>query len=339
MIIDAIAGSAAARLRAEVTADPTGRRGEIATGQAAQNLPSAAQILYNRAPICRKGIPMDGSLASIFDFYVFTSGRALFALRQVRSAAHEQGFTALVKHCDAAIAHGVATRQLERRWAGEPVDTGANPAAQRIDVLVDRTLGAIRDGAVNATQGAAPEDPIHAKADAFVNQVFPLGVFEVTSMAYVDELAAVDDIVALLKGKLAGDVKEFALGTLVKRLADLAVQYRDALEAPPQSLVAFGKVRAARSELQGMVLEAVAIIVGKHHERTPEGTAARLSLLDPILRQNAAIGQYLKARRNVQDVNPETGEDEPGPPGTATTPQDARAPEAGKIPEGEMGNG
>jgi hypothetical protein len=34
---------------------------------------------------------------------------------------------------------------------------------------------------------AAPEDPIHAKAAAFVKQVFPVGGFEVTSMAYVDE--------------------------------------------------------------------------------------------------------------------------------------------------------
>jgi hypothetical protein len=58
---------------------------------------------------------MDGALASIFDFYVFTSGRASFAFRQVRSAAHEQSFPALVKHCDAAIAQCVATRELERR--------------------------------------------------------------------------------------------------------------------------------------------------------------------------------------------------------------------------------
>jgi hypothetical protein len=219
------------------------------------------------------------------------------------------------------------------------LDRGANPAAQRIDVLVDRTLGAIRDGAMNETQGAAPDDPIHAKAAAFVNQIFPLGVFEVTSLAFIDELAAVDDIVVLLKGKLAGAVKEFSLGTLVKRLADLAVQYREALEAPPESLVAFGKVRAARAEMQGMLLETVAIIVGKHHERTPEGTAARLSLLEPILKQNEAIGQYLKARRSVQDVNPDTGEDDPGAPEAAKTPSEAKAPEAGTKPEGDKGNG
>ena len=88
-----------------------------------------------------------------------------------------------------------------------------------------------------------------------------------------------------------------------------------------------------------MLLETVAIIVGKHHERTPEGTAARLSLLEPILKQNEAIGQYLKARRSPPDVNPETGEDAPDTPEAAKTPTEAKAPEASTKPEGDKSNG
>ncbi|KYG10391.1 hypothetical protein BE21_12295 [Sorangium cellulosum] len=263
---------------------------------------------------------MDATLESIFNLYVFTTGRRLFALRQVRALAKEQRFTELVKHCDAAIEHDLATRALERRWAGEPAATGANPAAQRIDVLVDRTLGAIRDHVVAQTQGAAPADPIHKEVAAFLRPIFPVSVQAITSLPYVDELAAVDDIVALLKGELAPAVREFGLGRLVTRLADLAVQYRDALEAPPPSLIDWGRVRAARAEGQGLLLEAVAIILGKHHERTREGTAARLALLAPILQQNEAIGQYLRSRRAIADVNPETGEDEPAAPAPAVGP-------------------
>jgi len=246
-----------------------------------------------------------------------TTGRRLFALRNVRSAAHAQGFIELVKHCDAAVAHDLATREIERRWAGEPATSGGNPEAQRLDALVDRTLGAIRDHAVAQTQGAASDDPIHAEADAFLKRIFPAGLAAVTSLPNIDELAAVDDIVSLCKGELAGAVKDFSLGRLVKRLSDLAGQYRDALETPPPSLLDWGKVRAARSEGQGLLLEAVAIILGKHHKRSAEGTAARLALLGPILQQNEAIGSYLRARRAVHDVNPETGQDDPGAPGAA----------------------
>src|SRR6185503_7564217 len=105
--------------------------------------------------------------------------------------------------CDAAIAHELATREIERRWSGEPSDAGTNPVAQRRDVLVDLALGAIRDHALAQAQGAAPDDPIHADLERFGKRLFPVSVYAVTTLPYVDELAAVDDIVVLLKGELA----------------------------------------------------------------------------------------------------------------------------------------
>lgn len=271
---------------------------------------------------------MDGSLESLIGLYQFTTGRLLFGISQVRAAAQAQGFTELVKHCDVTLAHAEATRELERRWAGEPADTGTNPEAQRIDALVDGCLGAIRDHAVAQTKSAPPDDPIHEQVDSFVKTVFPgRNVHAVTSLAYVEELAAVDDIVKLLQGDLAPAVKDLGLGRLAKRLADLAQQYREALEAPPESLVQWGRVRAARAEGQGLLLEAVAIILGKHHQRTPEGTEQRLSLLRPILKQNDQIGDYLRARRAVHDVDPTTGQDTPGAPGSGEGPVPAKGGE------------
>jgi hypothetical protein len=257
---------------------------------------------------------MDASLESLFNLYVSTTGRRLFAHRQVRAIAQKQGFTELVKHCDEAIAYDLATRKLERRWESEPspATASSNPTAQRIDNLIDGILGAIRDTAVAQTRGTPADDPIHGEVEAFVTRLFPVSVHAVTSLPYVEELAAVDDILKLLKGELAPAVKELGLGRLVKRLGDLAGQYRDALESPPPSVLQWGHVRAARNEGHGLLLETVAIIVGEHPKRTPEGTAKRQALLAPILKQNDEIGQHLRARRAVTDVNPETGEDDAG---------------------------
>lgn len=54
---------------------------------------------------------------------------------------------------------------------------------------------------------------------------------------------------------------------------------------------------------------------------------ARAALLGPVLRQNEEIRRYLRSRRKVEDVDPETGEVDPGAPesgqaaeGGATTP-------------------
>ena len=58
---------------------------------------------------------MNGSLESLLNLYVFTTGRGLFAMRGVRKLAQAESFTALVAHCDAAISKITSTRELERR--------------------------------------------------------------------------------------------------------------------------------------------------------------------------------------------------------------------------------
>ncbi len=69
-----------------------------------------------------------------------------------------------------------------------------------------------------------------------------------------------------------------------------------------------------------LLLQAVAIILGKYPSDNDADLAGRAKLLAPIFRQNDAIRDYLRARRPVVDVNPETGEPE-------ASPDDAAPPE------------
>ncbi len=257
---------------------------------------------------------MDGSLESIFNLYQFPTGRRLFAIKLVRARAEAENFDKLVKHCDAVIAHDITTQSMERRWAGESTSENTNPDAQRIDILVDRTLGAIRDHAVAQAAGASDNDPIHAKVETFLKKVFPTSVHAITTLPFVEELEAVDAIVKSFQDELAPLVQELNLQRHASRLTNLANDYRKALEAPPPSLLDWGRVRAARAEGQGLLLETIAIIIGKRHGRSATATAARLQLLEPILRQNDAIGAALKGRRSPTDVNADTGEELPNAP-------------------------
>jgi hypothetical protein len=272
---------------------------------------------------------MNVSLSALLDVYLFPTGRRLFAFGQVATRAKGHDFPELAKHCAAAITHDRACLSLERRWEGlvaeskgkaapAPAAAGAPPNAADVDPLVDRTLTAIRDHAVSQTAGAAPDDPIHATVAAFLKQIYPAGVAEVTKLVYVEELAAVDIIVGLLQSKeLSPVVKDLGLGRLVKRLTDLAVVYRASLLVSPEGVVAFGDVRAARIKGQDLLLEAIAMVIGRHHSSSPEDMAARSDLLGPILEQNDAIGVALKGRRSVVDVNPETGAADPSVPAPA----------------------
>ena len=62
------------------------------------------------------------------------------------------------------------------------------------------------------------------------------------------------------------------------------------------------------------------MISGRHPSDSPEDLAGCAALLDPILKQNEAIREYLRTRRAVPDVNPETGEEDPNAPGTGGKP-------------------
>jgi hypothetical protein len=259
---------------------------------------------------------MAADLATLFNLYQFSTGRRIFALQQVLKGAKKLKLADLEAHLTAAIKHDRATRKLDLEWQKQGSRSKSQGDASRIDPLVDRTLTALRDGAAAQAEGASPDDDIVEKVATFIGEVFPTGVTAVTQLSYVDELSAVDEIVAKLKGELAPMVKELGLTRQATRLARLAGEYRAALEAQPPPALDFGTVRAARAEGQNLMLQAVAMIVGKFPSNTPEHAQARTALLAPILRQNEAIAQYLRTRRTVEDVNPETGEVE----GEATPP-------------------
>jgi hypothetical protein len=277
------------------------------------------------------------ALSLVINLYVFPTGRRLYALRQVTKRAKEAGHADLVKHCNAAIAADRDCLVLERRWAGAVAldkgkaqrapDPNATPAAHKVDAMVDRTLTAIRDHADNQRAGVEQDDPIYSTVASFLAEVFPSGVSAVTGLPFVEEVEVVDSIVTMLfSEKLAPVVEELGLGRLAKRLADLAKKYRAAIEAPAPATLLFGEVRAARKQGQERLLETVAIILGKHHASTPEEAAARENLLGPIMEQNAAIGESLRNRVPVPDVNPSTGEPDPSATAPVPDPEPAAEP-------------
>jgi hypothetical protein len=264
---------------------------------------------------------MDAALGSLLNFYSFSTGRRIFALQQVQKIASDTGFKELDAHITPALKHDAKTREIELQWSRIPVAAPRGQAeTQRVDALTDRTLTAIRDTAMAQATSADPDDPIGTTVDTFLQEIFPLGVQDVTKMLYVDELSAVDAIVVKLKGKLAPQVVELGLSRLADRLAKLAVEYRAAMEAPESEALSFGTVRAARAQGQEYLLQAVALILGRYYRNTKADVAARQSLLSPILKQNDAIRQYLRVRRAVEDVNPETGQVDPAAPVVQESP-------------------
>ncbi|MDI1446713.1 hypothetical protein [Polyangium sp. 6x1] len=252
-------------------------------------------------------------LASLLSFYTFSTGRRLFALSQVRKAAFLASFVDLDAHVGEALAHDRETRALEAKWAGRK-PTIYSPEARQIDIYVDAALTAFRDGAEAQIRASAEGDPLAEAAQAMLLVLFPKGAGAITSLGFVEELAEVQRILSRLdEPDYQALVAELGLTRQVARLRDLEGQYRAAIEGPGGALT-FAQVKDARAKGQSLMLQAVALILGKYPSDSEADRKARGTLLEPILVQNEAIRRYLRERKPIEDVNPETGEIEQTPP-------------------------
>lgn len=256
-------------------------------------------------------------LTSFFEsvFYLFSTGRRSFAMRQVKQAAVAAGFADLAGHCDLVLAHDRQTLGLEAVWFGQKPDVQYSPEARQIDIYVDAALVALRDAIDSAMRASAPDDPLGDQARKLEQELFPKGVADITKMVYVDEHAQVQRIIGRLTHQdWAPTVMDLGLTRHVARLTTLEPKYGAALQSPTGK-VSFGEVKDARAKGQSLMLQGVAMILGRHPSDSPADVAGRAALLGPILVQNEAIRDYLRSRRAVEDVNPETGEVEAGTTG------------------------
>ncbi len=222
-------------------------------------------------------------------------------------------------HHHRALDHESKTLKLEAKWEASGYDSDPQ-RVKKVDAKVDRTLTAIRDAAYAQSMASEMDDPLYATVHEFLGELFPAGVHAVSSMAYVEELAAVDTIVKQMKGPFARHVKDLGLERLAGRLAELAKEYREVQEEKPAGDATYGDVRAARAQGQKYLLQAVAVVVGTYFNETAEHVRLRTALLTPVLVQQEAVRQYLKVRKPVEDIDPNTGEAKPASMPTPPAP-------------------
>lgn len=261
---------------------------------------------------------MDSGLAQFIQLNYFPTGRRLHTLRQVLELAQKEGLSSLQTLVVSAIDADKATWALEGRWAVlrrrgklSQKQLKEQKALQQLDGQVDRALAGLRDGALALIRGAGPdEQDLVVKVEGFLDALLPNGLHAVTSLPYSMELTAVVEIVGKLQGELAPVVAELGLTVQAARVAKLCDSYAAAQKAV--DTLDFGAVRAAREQGQLRLLEVVAVILGTFHEPAGAHAKKRAALLLPIVRENAAISEHIRARRAVPEVDPETGEEQPG---------------------------
>ncbi|MRG97913.1 hypothetical protein [Polyangium spumosum] len=254
---------------------------------------------------------MNVSLQALFPgIYVFTPGRRVLSMRQVRAEAVTAGFLGLVTHADVCVAQDREALVIEARWNGRAQGSPVIPGLRELDITLDGTMTSFRDTIDRQVRVSKADDPLAASGASLLQILFPLGAAAVTNAKYPDQAAEVDRILDEVKQpKWAPVVAEFGLTRMITHITELATEYRKLLETPAADGLKYETVKEERAKGQNLMLQALAMILGKYPSESDADRAGREALMGPILRQNDAIGQYLKARRSVPDVNPETGEE------------------------------
>src|SRR5690606_19414825 len=125
----------------------------------------------------------------------FSSGRRLLVLRQVLSIAKELANPRLIARAEAAIAHELRLRRMERQWVRKKAKRStARGNAKVIDQKLDRLLSSMHRTVEGVLETVDPESEHAAKVRAFLEEYFPAGVQEITNAQYEDALAIIEEM-------------------------------------------------------------------------------------------------------------------------------------------------
>lgn len=259
---------------------------------------------------------MPMSVGSLFTLYRFTPGRRVWMLSMIRKAAGELGLTSVVGRCDALLPAEEQLTADYRTWTEVRSDAAGTETSQAL-VGLDQT----RDGLLGGfdttlqTQSRLSGRKSGKAAAKLATKLFPEGSRPIITLPYPDETAAIDALVKLAQGELAGDVADASAADWVEDLAAANAAFKTAYNAlTERRQVDWKDIRAKDADAQERFLVLVAHVVD-----TTFGSPAFAALVDPIDVQQAAMKALYQSRKIVVDIDPKTGDPLPEPVTTGST--------------------
>ncbi len=252
---------------------------------------------------------------SHFSIYQFSTGRRIFAHRAVREVALAHNLTALVEHIDEAIAFDFKVHATEIAWRGGSATVEVQP--RDIDAAIDRTHNAISAVLQQAVRTFPEGSQAAAQAQALLQNLYPQGVHNITRQRHVEQLIDNERTVGELSSPTWGElIKSLGLGLYLQQLRGLNKDFEALLQRTQNTSgrPTFEQVRTARIHGQTKLCITMAHIFVAFPKDGDQSTEIREALLAPIAQQNEIIASYLRRRRPVPEIDPDTGQAPSGEP-------------------------
>jgi hypothetical protein len=242
------------------------------------------------------------------NLYKLPLGRCAFALRGVEQRAQTVGVTEVATLADRGAAE--AEKAMDLVLSFQNANGGQySPEATAMDVVVDRCLNGIYLYLESQVRVYIDEPPGESAA-LITRTLFPGKVGEITSLPYPEEHTHINTLLQRTRSaELADHVRSLPeLPALLDRLAKRNKEYGEALRSSDDA-PSHEEIRKAHDQVQERVVETMNLIHGLYALRWPEKTAERDHLLEPIEKQNTAVGISRRRRRTPTDVDPKTGDE------------------------------
>jgi tetratricopeptide (TPR) repeat protein len=248
---------------------------------------------------------VNNQFRSFFDLYDLTPSARLHVVRKVLDVLDEVGAE------DALVARAEACAQICARAMNRTYDWRQRKSLAAQSKSTSTELDARLDRALSNTlkflevAGDLPEGhPQQGAAAKVIEDLFPEGVFPITSLPYEDQLGAVEIVLQRLDEDYQDEVELLHMGPHVERLQQAFDAFEEALTYLDGNPLTYDMVLAARTEAAEAYHKLVASLLVAYIDND----ATRARVLRPVITQNDWTARYYRRRGTSPEVDPDSGE-------------------------------
>ncbi len=245
-----------------------------------------------------------------FNYRQLGTGAIRYCLNKQGEMVENLDNTRLADQIREALGLNKEAGHIELEWKNERDNrsTARNEAAA-VDDKLDRTLSSLHDVIV-ANAKLDTECRQRALAREMRDELFPAGVYPVTSSKYDEQYMHIADLLELIDASFTEHVEALGIEAMVESLRELNATFGEQLDLANDEQVTFDDVREARRKGREAFHKVIAMILGDYANQ-PD---IREQLLAPVEAQDERVAREYRRQGEARDVDPETG-DPTGPDG------------------------
>ena len=242
-------------------------------------------------------------LGNVIDLYKFSLGSMTYCVDRLRETLEDLGNGEAVAIADRARTKLERARQLEYDWEKQKQeDPLRREGARQLDDRIDRALSQIASTA-DTFAAMKTDTDVSRLADELASDLFPTGVFHITSKTFEDQHVAVTELIDRLESSYSEHIQALNLTPLVEQLKDWNKAFGEKLE-PRNDKVDYDEVESARVEAEDVFHLLFARVMGDYGDDIEKFNR----IVAPIHEQTEWTRRHHQRRGTIPEVDPETGE-------------------------------